>query len=215
MRKILLTTCAFTMMTGLAVAQSSTQTTQPSATKDQPAANQTTPGMQGGANAPGSSAQSRPDATKSGQSGQAGIRTVDPAGAVRLTFYTVQSADMRASKLMGADVYNLNNENIGEVSDLIIDNGKNIKAVVLSIGGFLGIGDRNVAVQPGSIVLKEQNDGSPRLMVNTTKDELKNAPAFNFADVDKAGSGAATTGSASDTSKSGTGSTSNSSGSQR
>jgi sporulation protein YlmC with PRC-barrel domain len=121
---------------------------------------------------------------------------------VRLTFYKVQSADMRASKLIGADVYNLNNENIGEVSDLILDNGKNVKAVVLSVGGFLGIGDRNVAVEPAAVVLREQNDGSPRLVVNTTKEDLKGAPAFNFADVDKAGSGA-TTGSTNDSSNMG------------
>jgi sporulation protein YlmC with PRC-barrel domain len=212
MRKILLTTCAFTMMTGLAVAQSST--TQPSATKDQPAANQATPGMQGGANAPASSAQSQKD-TDTTRSGQAGIRTVDQAGSVKLTFYTVRAADMRASKLIGADVYNRQNENIGDVEDLIIDNGNNIKAVVLSVGGFLGIGDRHVAVQPGSVLLSEQNDGSPRLVVNTNKEELKNAPEFNLADVDKAGSGAATTGSASDTSKSGTGTTTKNPGSTR
>jgi sporulation protein YlmC with PRC-barrel domain len=195
---MLLTTCAFTMMTGLAAAQ--TSTTPPSATQDRPAVNQTSPGTPGSTTTPGSAAQP----------GQAGIRSVDPAGAVKLTFYSVQAADMRASKLIGTDVYNLQNENIGEVSDLIIDNGKNIKAVVLSVGGFLGIGDRTVAVQPGSVVLTEQNDGSARMVVNTTKEELKNAPAFNFADVDKAGTGAATTGSTSGASKSGPASTSGS-----
>ena len=68
--------------------------------------------------------------------------------------------------------------------------------VVVSVGGFLGMGDRNVAVQPGSVVLNEQTDGSARMVINTTKEDLKNAPAFNFADVDKAGAGAATTGQA-------------------
>ena len=105
-----------------------------------------------------------------------------------MMFYAVQPADMRASNLIGTNVYNLANENVGEVEDLIIDNGKTVKAVVISVGGFLGIGDHNIAVQPGSVILSEKSDGSARVVINTTKEDLKKAPAFNFADVDKAGS---------------------------
>jgi sporulation protein YlmC with PRC-barrel domain len=41
-----------------------------------------------------------------------------------MTLYTANPADVPASKLMGTDVYNLKDENIGEVSDLVIDSGK-------------------------------------------------------------------------------------------
>ena len=127
-----------------------------------------------------------------GQSSQTGVQRVDTS-AVVLTYYTANPADFRASKLLGRTVYNTNNENIGEVNDLIIDNGKTIKAVVVSVGGFLGVGERNVAIAPASIVLSEMADGSARLVVNTTRDDLKKVQAFNFADVDKASPGSGST----------------------
>jgi len=168
MKKLLLTTaCALAGFTGAALAQTTT----------------------------GSPATTAPSATGN-QSGNPGIQRVEGASAV-MTMYTANPADVRASKLMGTNVYNLKDENIGEVSDLVIDNGKTIKAVVVSVGGFLGMGERNVAISPASIVLSEQRDGSFRLVVNTTKDELKKAEAFNFADVDKAGPDAGKTGAAS------------------
>jgi sporulation protein YlmC with PRC-barrel domain len=126
---------------------------------------------------------------------QTGLRQVDPAADVRLTFYTVQPADFWASKLIGSDVYNLQNEYVGEVGDLIIDNGKTIKAVVVSVGGFLGIGERNVALNPRSIVLSALQDGSVRMVVNTTTEDLKKAPPFDFAETDRPGGRTKTTGS--------------------
>jgi sporulation protein YlmC with PRC-barrel domain len=136
MKRVLATTCAFVTLTGFAVAQSSTGTNQPSAQSTAPAA--------------GSSGSS-------GQAENPGVRRVDGSLA-RITissYYKVNPADMRASKIMGKSVYNLNNENIGEVNDLIIDNGKTIKAIVVGVGGFLGMGERNVALEPGAVVLSE------------------------------------------------------------
>jgi hypothetical protein len=104
-----------------------------------------------------------------------------------LARYTANPADVRASKLMVTPVYNLEDGNIGDVSDLIIANGKTIKAVVVSVARFLGMDERNVPISPASAVLNEQRDGSFRLVVNTTRDDLKNAAPFSFADVDKAG----------------------------
>ncbi|MDQ2081123.1 PRC-barrel domain-containing protein [Xanthobacteraceae bacterium Astr-EGSB] len=208
MNRTLLATTAILMFTGSCFAQTAPQTGQSSTTKASPGANQTNNPPQSGTSGGASSSmpsQSGTQAQTGGSStGQAGIRQVDPAAAVRLTFYSVQPADMRASNLMGSTVYNLNNENIGEVEDLIIDNGKNIKAVVVSVGGFLGIGDRNIAVQPNSLVLTEQADGSTRIVANTNKEDLKNAPAFNLAEVDKRNGG--TTGSAASSTGAGTGS---------
>lgn len=118
-----------------------------------------------------------------------GIHRMESSTTV-MTVYSANPADVRASKLMGTNVYNLKDETIGEVNDLVIDNGKTIKAVVVSVGGFLGMGERNVAISPASIMLNEQKDGSVRLVVNTTKEDLKNVTPFNFADVDKAGTDA-------------------------
>src|SRR5436853_7762406 len=52
----------------------------------------------------------------------------------------------RASKLIGVNVYNDNNEKIGEIEELIVDKSSKVENVVLGVGGFLGIGEHYVAV---------------------------------------------------------------------
>src|SRR3954447_19089362 len=52
----------------------------------------------------------------------------------------------RASKMVGLNVYNNNNESIGSINDLLTDKSGNIKAVVIGVGGFLGVGEHLVAV---------------------------------------------------------------------
>jgi hypothetical protein len=54
--------------------------------------------------------------------------------------------DWRASKIVGLSVYNDSNENLGSINDLIMDKSGNIKAAVLGVGGFLGMGTHLVAV---------------------------------------------------------------------
>jgi sporulation protein YlmC with PRC-barrel domain len=54
--------------------------------------------------------------------------------------------DWRTSKVVGLNVYNDNNENVGSINELLMDKSGNIKAAVLSVGGFLGMGARYVAV---------------------------------------------------------------------
>lgn len=109
-----------------------------------------------------------------------GLREAD-ASALAMTFYTVVApADMLASRLIGLDVYNLQNEKVGTIEDLIID-GKTLRAIVISAGGFLGIGDRDVAVAPGSLLItREEGSEDVKVVVNTTRDDLKNAPPFKF-----------------------------------
>src|SRR5215211_5861186 len=53
---------------------------------------------------------------------------------------------MRGSKLMGIDVYGSDNQKIGDVDDVILDKQGKIQAIVVGIGGFLGIGEKDVAI---------------------------------------------------------------------
>jgi sporulation protein YlmC with PRC-barrel domain len=52
----------------------------------------------------------------------------------------------RASKIVGLNVYNDNNESVGSINDLLTDKNGNIKAVVMGVGGFLGVGEHLVAI---------------------------------------------------------------------
>jgi sporulation protein YlmC with PRC-barrel domain len=74
-----------------------------------------------------------------------------------------QPGQWRASKLEGLDVYNNNNEKIGDISELIVDNSGKIQAVVIGVGGFLGLGERDVAVPFDQIKLVTE----PRVTAST------------------------------------------------
>ncbi|TMJ04937.1 MAG: PRC-barrel domain containing protein [Alphaproteobacteria bacterium] len=83
------------------------------------------------------------------------------------------------SKFKGTDVIGTDDKKIGDVSDVLFDKDKKIMAYIVGVGGFLGIGQKDVAIDPASFQLvagKDQNDFKLRLAM--TKDELKAAPAF-------------------------------------
>jgi sporulation protein YlmC with PRC-barrel domain len=117
--------------------------------------------------------------TTTGRSGT-GMRDLDQLGSARVIFYRLGPADMRMSKLVGSDIRNLQNENVGEIEDIIFDKSKNMRAVIVSIGGFLGMGERYVAVDPSSIVITRNEDGDVEAVLNTTREDLREAPQFNF-----------------------------------
>src|ERR1700721_323024 len=64
--------------------------------------------------------------------------------------------DWRTSKVVGLSVYNDNNESRGSINDLLMDKNGNIKAVVLGVGGFLGVGEHLVAVPLDKIKFVDQ-----------------------------------------------------------
>jgi len=58
----------------------------------------------------------------------------------------VMKGSWRASKLMGLNVYNEQNEKLGDINELIVDKDGKINAVVIGVGGFLGMGEHDIAV---------------------------------------------------------------------
>ena len=95
-------------------------------------------------------------------------------------FSTVSKDEMFSSKLKGLNVYNQKDESVGEITDLAIK-GNQVDALILSVGGFLGMGEHYVAVSPGSVNVKRdaKNDKWVATM-NTTKEALKAAPEFKY-----------------------------------
>jgi sporulation protein YlmC with PRC-barrel domain len=78
-------------------------------------------------------------------SAQTPTTTTDRANTASASTSSFQG-DWRASKIVGLSVYNDANESVGSINDLLTDKSGNIKAVVLSVGGFLGVGAHMVAV---------------------------------------------------------------------
>jgi sporulation protein YlmC with PRC-barrel domain len=78
---------------------------------------------------------------------------------------------------MGSRVYNMAGERIGDVNDVLIDDGR-VTAIVIGVGGFLGIGEKEVSMQPDQVKRMGHSDGEAYFTVNSTKDQLQAAPAY-------------------------------------
>ena len=107
-------------------------------------------------------------------------KTTTGSAPAEAKFSTVPADEMFSSKLKGLNVYNSKDENIGEISDIAIKNDQ-IQALILSVGGFLGVGEHYVAVSPASLNVRYDKDKNTwRATMNTTKDALKAAPEFKY-----------------------------------
>ena len=115
-------------------------------------------------------------------------------------FISSQSQDQWVfSKFKGSDVLGPDNAHIGSVNDMLFDKNGKILGLIVGVGGFLGIGEKNVAIdmsafQPvppdtgsstsggGSATMTTRSDDPTmtKLKVTWTKDQLKNAPDFQY-----------------------------------
>ena len=83
--------------------------------------------------------------------------TTDKAGMTQGSVSDVSyTGTWRASKVVGLNVYNEQNENVGSINDLLMDKSGNVKAAVISVGGFLGMGSRYVAIAFDKIKFSDQ-----------------------------------------------------------
>jgi sporulation protein YlmC with PRC-barrel domain len=77
------------------------------------------------------------------------------------------------------DIYDPSNNKIGKVDDVLLSDGGQVNALIVGVGGFLGAGEKDVAV-PFSAVSKVAKDNKMYLTMDTTKDALKSAPGFKY-----------------------------------
>lgn len=106
--------------------------------------------------------------------------------------------EWQSSKLFHMDVYNPQNEKIGDIKELMIDKSGRINDVVIGVGGFLGMGEHDVAVkfdqlkwldnaattgsgQPASQSKNTDRNYPDHAMLNATKDQLKAMPNFQYS----------------------------------
>jgi hypothetical protein len=80
---------------------------------------------------------------------------------------------------VGQTVYQPDDTKIGSISDLLLTkDGKNVQGFVIGVGGFLGIGERSVALKMEQLKITPAADGSVKLVMDIKRDDLANAPAF-------------------------------------
>jgi sporulation protein YlmC with PRC-barrel domain len=110
------------------------------------------------------------------------------AGLLSVSAYAAQEAMMQTAIPQNAmtvtdwykqNVYDPNNNKIGEIMDVLVDKSGKINTLIVGVGGFLGAGEKDVAV-PFDAVEATMKDKKMWLVMNTTKDSLKSAPGFKY-----------------------------------
>jgi len=90
-----------------------------------------------------------------------------------------------ASNWIGQSLYNGSDENLGDINDILLDKDGRVRAVIVGVGGFLGIGEKDVAVNFDAIEPRTDEDGDISLYLSATQEQLEAAPEFQtLADLD-------------------------------
>jgi sporulation protein YlmC with PRC-barrel domain len=94
-------------------------------------------------------------------------------------YKTAEAAELTADKLQGARVYGPNDEDVGEINRLVLDDSGKVERVVLDVGGFLGMGERQIAVSLDELNIVRTNDGSEfRVFIDANQANLKAQPEY-------------------------------------
>jgi hypothetical protein len=120
------------------------------------------------------SGQPQDRATPTQAPGQAGQKDQKQAGTI-----PARQPDMvLVSNLLNASVYGPGDSTIGEIEDILIKSDGKIEGLVVSVGGFLGLGEKNVALKMDRFKVMPEADGRARITVSATEQELREAPEF-------------------------------------
>ena len=85
----------------------------------------------------------------------------------------VTTDDLSADNLIGRTVYSSTDENIGEVGDVLLTSDNKVEGFVLDVGGFLGMGEKQVAISPENLDIRADADGELTVFTPFTKDQLE------------------------------------------
>jgi sporulation protein YlmC with PRC-barrel domain len=78
------------------------------------------------------------------------------------------------------NVYDPQDNKIGEIMDVLVDQSGKVTALIVGVGGFLGAGEKDVAVPFNAVQVTNKNNNKWYLVMNSTKDALKNAKGFKY-----------------------------------
>lgn len=108
----------------------------------------------------------------------AGSPSMETGRSVAPSPSSLSTTNWLASEVYQSAVYDGSQNKIGDVTDLVIDSAGIVKSAVIGVGGFLGMGEKNVAVPFADLKLASK-DGKSWLVLERTKAELEKAPAYH------------------------------------
>ncbi|WP_394690591.1 PRC-barrel domain-containing protein [Hoeflea sp.] len=95
------------------------------------------------------------------------------AGPDRASLTPVRATDISADNLIGLTVYGATNESIGEIGDVLLTSGNQVEAFVLDVGGFLGLGEKPVAISTENLDIRSDAEGNLTVFTPFTQAELE------------------------------------------
>ena len=89
------------------------------------------------------------------------------------------SGDVSAKELLSENVVNAANESIGDINDVLIDREGKVAAVIVGVGGFLGMGEKDVALPYDQLTFAKDANNSLIVGTSATKESLEAAPEYS------------------------------------
>jgi hypothetical protein len=168
---------------GVAATDSGTTTTgQGTATTDQSAAGTTTteqPAATTEQSATGTTATTDQSATTTGTTATTDqTASTDTTAAGQQEQALAAPSGLLASNLIGTTVYSQDDQSIGDINDIILSQEGQPTQVIVGVGGFLGMGEKDVVLDMSKLQIAATDDGNVKVVTQTSQEELKNLPAF-------------------------------------
>lgn len=113
-------------------------------------------------------------------SAQAPQQAPQPAGATAQIMSSIPSNSMTVTHWYKQNVYDPGDNKIGEIMDVLVDREGKTTALIIGVGGFLGMGEKDVAVPFNAVQVTTKDNNKWYLVMNSTKDALKSAKGFKY-----------------------------------
>ena len=112
----------------------------------------------------------------------AGAQTPAPRqdGPAAQVLSTIPSDSVTVTHWYKQNVYDPGDNKIGEIMDVLVDRGGKATALIIGVGGFLGMGEKDVAVPFNAVQVTTKDNNKYYLVMNATKDALKSAKGFKY-----------------------------------
>lgn len=125
------------------------------------------------------SAGTRPATNTAGQTAPAKTDQTATASIDKSTLTEMPSDKFSAANLIGTNVYGADDAKVGEIGDVILTGDKKVDAIIVDVGGFLGVGEKKVAVGMENLKFMTDRNGKRYLYTNLTKDQLEAQTAYD------------------------------------
>jgi sporulation protein YlmC with PRC-barrel domain len=124
-----------------------------------------------------------PAATQPAPNSGAATSTTTTTQTQSISFKSTMAQDeMLASEISGLEVRNAAGEDLGDINDLVMDKAGKPQVAIIGVGGFLGLGEKDVGVPFETLTFAPSSDGKTVARLDVTKDALKAAPNYVYKD---------------------------------